>query len=198
MGSGHVRQHLVDGAALVGRRHVGEALGQIGHAQAFGIERVARCGDPPLVQHHQLLGDLGDRCAHLGLLALEVAAAHATEPGRLPADVGADEVDLLGGQVEPVGSPEFQLEVVALVIAEGPAHEPCVAGDAVMVMNDEVADAEIFERRRDAGATSSCAMDAAATGELCFGQHRNPGCGRDETLFERCDHHVTAWHRGEA
>jgi hypothetical protein len=59
---------------------------------------------PLLVEHHQLLGDLADRAAHLALRLREVAAAEAVQHGCLAADVLAQRVDLVAGHVELVAA----------------------------------------------------------------------------------------------
>ena len=111
--------------------------------------------DALLVEHHQLLGDLGHRRAHLGLGLLPLATAHAAERcGDVAAGVVAHRVDLVGRHVELVVAAVLEQQVVALDAADGPLDHAAVAGDAVLVVHDVVAGLEVVEeaRPRRAGA----------------------------------------------
>ena len=101
-----------------------------------------------LVEHDQLLGDLGHRRAHLGLGLLPLAAAHAAEGRRLAAGVVAHRVDLVGRHVELVVAAVLEQQVVALDAADGPLDHAAVAGDAVLVVHDVVARLEVVEEAR--------------------------------------------------
>ena len=91
----HVTLHLGDRHELVGRLLVRERLLQLALPRRVLWERVARLVDPLLVEHHELLGDLAHRGAHLGLGLLPAVAAEPAEGGRLATGVVPHRVDLV-------------------------------------------------------------------------------------------------------
>src|SRR5260370_105098 len=66
----HVLLHRLEGLGLVGRRDVGERRLHLRLPWGVGGEGVAGRGDPPAVQHHELLGYLAHRGSHLLARAL--------------------------------------------------------------------------------------------------------------------------------
>ena len=147
--------------------------------------------DPLLVEHDQLLGDLGDRGPHLGLGLLPVAAAQPAQGGVVAAGVVAHGVDLVGRDVELVVAPVLEQQVVALDAADGPLDHAAVAGHAVLVVHDVVAGLEVVEEAlggRLAGAGP--AVGAAAAGDVGLGQHRQLHRGQQEPPLQRHHHDV--------
>ncbi len=189
----HVGLDLVDGRALVGRRLEREGLLQLTLPGGVGGERVARRVHPLLVEHHQLLRDLGHRRAHLGLRLLPLAAAHAAQRRGLAAGVVAHRVDLVGGHVEPVVAAVLEQEVVALDPADGPLHHAAVAGDAVLVVHDVVARLEVVEEAgRLPPPGPGPAMGPAPAGDVGLGEHGQLHRGQEEAPLERLHHDAAA------
>ena len=141
----HVGLHVDDGRELVGRLLVREGLLQLALPRRVLGEGVAGRVEARLVEHDQLLGDLGDDRAHLGLGLLPAVAAEPVERRRLAAGVVADGVDLVGRDVELVVALVLEQQVVALDAADGPLDHAGVAGDAVLVVHDVVAGLEVVE-----------------------------------------------------
>ncbi len=193
----HVGLDLVDGGALVGCRLVRERLLELALPGRVGREGVARRVDALLVEHDQLLGDLGHRRAHLGLGLLPLAPAHAAERGRLAAGVVADGVDLVGRHVEPVVAAVLEQQVVALDPADGPLDHAAVAGDAVLVVHDVVARLEVVEEPgRLAASGPGPTVGPPPAGDVGLGQHGQLHRRQQEAPLERL-HDDGAARRGE-
>ena len=116
-----------------------------GYGVAF--ERGARA-----VQLHQLLGQVAHRAADLGLGAHPLAAAQAGQRriGVAGADVAADAVGLRDRDVQVVAfgvvqqqelgvAGQLELGLLAGRRARRRAHQPAVARDAVIDVDDQVA-----------------------------------------------------------
>jgi hypothetical protein len=149
----HVLLDVLDGGELVGGLDELEGILELALPGGVGAEGVSGRGLPRGVQAHQLVGDLADRLAGLGLGLRPVGAAHAVDAGLLAADVLRDLVELVGGDVEPV--PGLALlrgrvlddEVLAggalRAGADGAAGHLHEAADAVVGVDDVVAGAQL-------------------------------------------------------
>ena len=189
----HVLLDVDDGLELVGRLGVREGLLRLPLPGAVGGEGVSRRGDAAAVEHDELLGDLPDRGAHPGSGALPFRAPQAVDGRRLAPGVGLDGVDLVGGDVELVAAAVLQEEVVAFRPGDGPGDHAAVAGDAVLVVHDEVARLEVVEEAlREPGAGARPAVGPPAPGEVSLGQHRQPQGGQHEAPLQGLDHDPSA------
>src|SRR5690606_32265997 len=131
-----------------------------------GRESRARLLQPLLVEDDELLRDLDDRGPDLGLRTLPAVAAQPAEGGAVAAGVVADGVDLVGGDVELVVALVLEQQVVALGAADRPLDHAAVAGDAVLVVDDVVADLQVVEEPLGVPpAGPGPAVGAAAPGE---------------------------------
>jgi hypothetical protein len=111
-------------------------------------------------------------------------------------------VDLVGGNVQPVAPPVLEEQVVPLRLASGaggpggadcPSHHAAVAGDAVLVVDDEVARLEVVEERLGVGAPGTRpAVRPAAAGDVALDQHCEPELGEHEAPLEGLDDHPPA------
>ncbi len=189
----HVALQVVDRGALVGRLDEREGILHLllprcvlGECMTFG-------GDPLLVEHDELLCDLADRRADLALRLREVAAAEAMQRRGLAADVLAEGVDLVGRHVELVAALVGDEQVVAFDAADRALDHALVLADAVLVVDDVVARAEIFERRGAlALAGSGLAVRPAPAGEIGFGDDGDLGVRDRAAPVQRRDDDVAA------
>ena len=159
----HVALHLRDGRELVGRLLEGEGVLQL--PLPGGVVRRRRGPGRArrlLVEHHQLLRDLGDDRAHLGLGPLPAVAAQSVEARRVAARVVAHGVDLVGRHVELVVALVLEEQVVALDAADGPLHHAAVARHAVLVVHDVVAGLQVVEEALGVATRSPGGRDALA------------------------------------
>ena len=93
----HVGFNFVDGGELVGGFLIGEGVFQLFLPWGVRAEREALGALAGGVQLDQVVGDLVDVLAGLGLGGRPVGAAELVEPGGFGADVFADLVELVGG-----------------------------------------------------------------------------------------------------
>ncbi len=185
----HVVLHVLDGLELVGRLLVGEGVLQLPLPGGVGGEGVARGGDPLAVEGHQLLGDVTDGDPNLGLGAPPLGAAQPVEGGRVAAGVVADGVDLVGRDVELVAPPVLEQEVVALGPAHGLLDHAAVLADAVLVVDDVVARAEVVEEALGVGAPrAGRPVGPAPAGDVALDEDGQLDLGEDEAPLEGLDH----------
>ena len=140
------------------------------------------------VQGQQLAGQLAHRDPGPALERRPRLAAQARERGRLAvgADVAADLGQLVVGHVQAVVAAELQVEVVADDAAHLLGVEADEPADAVVLVHDVVAAAQVGDRRERAPEPGRAARAAAAQ-ELGGRQHRQAQAGRDEAVPERRD-----------
>ncbi len=151
-------------------------------------ERVPLGRESPLVEHDQLLGDLGDRRAHLGLRPGEVRPAHLVELRCLATRVQPDGVDLVRGHVELVATAVLEQQVVALDSSHRASRHPREPADPVDLVHHVVARAEILEERlRVASRRASDTVGTATTGQVRLGEQGEPRSGQDRAALDRCD-----------
>ena len=138
----------LDRGALV----VGLAVGELGlePLEPFRGEVVghARRLLPPRVEGEQVARELPQRGARAVLQVLPGLAAELGERGRgaVGADVLRDLADLLVRDVEPVVATEAEEEVVAGHLGDGLRLEAEQLADPVVLVDDEVARAQVGER----------------------------------------------------
>ncbi len=184
----HVTLDRLDGAQLVGVSWKGTRELHVALPRRIGSEGVARRRPPSLVQHDELLGDLGDRRAHLGLGAAEIGAAHLVELGRLAARVEPDRVDLVRGHVELVAAAVLEQQVVPLHPAHGPGDHAVETADPVHLVHDMVAHLQVLEEPLGIAASGAWrAVGAAPAAQVGLGEQRQPGAGKDRAAVERGD-----------
>ena len=100
----HVLLYLVDGGELVGSLVVGEGLLQLSLPGGVCGEGVTARGLACRVEFHQVGGDFLDCLAGAGLGLRPVAAAHLGQARVLATHVVGDQVQLIRGHKETVGS----------------------------------------------------------------------------------------------
>ena len=140
----HVGLRLLDRAQLIGRLLERERVLDLVLPRRVGRELVARRREPAAVEHDQLARDVAHRVAHARLRLLPVAAAHLRQLRRVATGVLADDVDLIGRDVDLLVAAELDEQVVALELehrARDHAREPT---DAVLTVHDVVARREAF------------------------------------------------------
>ena len=135
----HVGLDVFDGPELVGRLLEREGLFQLPLPGSVLGKGMAGSGDPLLIEHHQLLGDLGHLRANPCPGLLPVRTPHAAESWHLTTGVGSNGVDLVGREVEPVVTPVLQKQVVALDPTHGAAGKAGEAGHPMVFVNDVIA-----------------------------------------------------------
>ncbi len=113
--------------------------------------------------------------------------------GRLAADVVAHGVDLVRRHVELVAALVLEQQVVAVDAADRALHHAAVAADAVVVVDDVVARAEVLE---DAGGLAAAgpgrAVGAPAAGEVGLGEHGELDVGQHDAGVQRRHDDVAA------
>src|SRR5262249_1976924 len=137
---------------------------------AVGGKGVAPARAPLGVEVEQLPGQGASRLAGPRLHVLPAFAAQRRER-RFAAgpDVAAQLRELVGGDEDPVLPLVFEVEVVAGAAADLARLEPGEAGDAVVLVDDVVADPEFAEgepaaARARGGLLGAAAVDEAAEG----------------------------------
>ena len=148
--------------------------------------------DPLLVEHHQFLGDLANGGFDLGLGLGEIGAAEPVQYRGFAADVLADGVDLIAGDVELVAALVGEQQIVTLDAADAALDHALVVADAVLVVHNVVAGLQVFE---EPGALPLAwprlAMGAASSCEITFGNDRDLGRGHDAAAMQWGDDHPT-------
>ena len=141
----HVGLHLVDRLDLIRGLLERERLLEFALPRRVRSEAVTGGAHPLLVQHDEFLRDLLGRRLDPALGLLPIGTTHLRQGRRVATGVLADRVDLIRRQVQPVGPPVLEHEVVAVDSADGTGHHAAVASDAVLTVHDVVADVEVVE-----------------------------------------------------
>ena len=143
----HVPLDVVDGLQLVGGLLEAEGGLELVLPRRVGREGLALGHRPGRVQLEKLLGHLAKGGPHGFLHALPLGAAQAVQArGRhLAPEVLGDQVEALDGQVELVVLGVFEEQEVPLAIADGHGAQTEVAPDPVVLVDHEVARAQIGE-----------------------------------------------------
>ena len=165
----HVGLDELDGVALVGRLGVGERVLEL--ALPVGVERegVALAALALGVEVEQLARQLLGGAPGAGLDRLPAGAAELGQRRvrAAGADVAADLGQLVDGHEHPVRARVLQVEVVARDVGHGLGVKAGEAGDAVVLVDHDVAGAQVGEAAQHAAA----ALAAAAS-------RRRAGAGR--------------------
>ena len=194
----HVGLDLVDGAQLVGGLDVGERVFELALPRGVGREGVAGGGHPCGVEADQLGRDLLDVALGPALGLVPVGAAHLVERGLLAADVAGDLVELVGGHVEPVAGVAalargvLEHEVLTRRAGDGALHHLDELADAVLLVHDEVAGAQLegvdlvaATRRHPPHVLGRRAGAARRAGEVGLGDHGQPRGRGQEARTDR-------------
>ena len=155
-------------------------VGVAGPAAALGVEVDELAGE-------LLRGAAGAGLERLPALPAElgqrrVAAARA--------DVAGDLRELVDREEDAVGAGVLELEVVAGDAADGLRVEAPEAGQPVVLVDDDVARAQVGERAQRAataaaGVLARGALRPAAAEEAVLGEHRQAEPGGDEAVAQR-------------
>ena len=145
------------------------------------VERDALAGLALRVELDQVAGELADGLARPRLERLPGLAAELRERGRrgVGADVSRDLAELLVRDVEAVLAAEGEQEVVARDAGDRLRLEPEQPADAVILVHDVVAGAEVGERLQCASAEAALARHTAAE-DLVIGQEDEAELAPDE------------------
>ncbi len=138
------------------------------------------------VEVEQLPGQGAGGAAGAGLHVLPAFPTQGRERRRPPgADVAAQLGELVGGDVDPVLALVFEVEVVAGYAADLAGLEAGEAGDAVVLVDDVVADPQVAEGEpAPGGAGGALIRPATAVDEAAKGIHRQFQLGADEALAQ--------------
>ena len=177
----HVLLHGVDRRLLVVGLLERERALQAGHPLVVGAVRRLGRRLAAGVQGDQLAGQLphgdpGPRLQGLPGLAAQLRERRRAAVG---ADVAAHLRELVVRHVQPVVAAELEVEVVADDAAHLLGVEADEPADAVVLMHDVVAGAQVGDGRQGA-ADAGRAARAAAAEELSRRQDGQPQAGRDE------------------
>ena len=182
----HVALHRLDRLQLVGGLAVGERGLHRHLPLAVGTESVAPAGAALGVEVEQLAGQGARGLARSRLHVLPALAAQRRE-GRIAAgaDVAAQLRQLVGGDVDAVLALVLEVEVVAGDAADLARLEAGEAGDAVVLVDDVVADPQVAEGEAAAGGAGGALLGAAApVDEAAEGVDGEFQLGADEALAQ--------------
>ena len=165
-------------------------------------------GHARAVELHQFDGDVSNSLARLALGRGPVAAAHFAQPRSLATDIPAQQVELVGGNVELVPGVSaligrvlddeelpLRLDRVSSTRRHLALHEFDEPADSVRVVHHEIAGLEL-QRINDVFAAARELLDLAgvvagrATVELALAEQRELDLGELETLVDGCLHQV--------
>ena len=134
--------------------------------------------EPAAVQGHQLLGDLVHGGPGLGPGLLPLRPAQPADRRRVPAGVGGEQLDLVGGQVQLVAAPVLEEQVVAGGAPHGPGDHAAVRGHPVLAVDHVAARGQVVEEAVDrSGPGPGLAVGPAPAGDVGLGQHGHPAPG---------------------
>ncbi len=182
----HVGLGRLDRVDLVGGLRIGEGRLELELPLAVGREGVAAANLALGVEVEQLAGQgLGGR-AGAGLEALPALAAERRELRLVAvgAEVAADLRELVGGREDLVLALVGELEVVAGDPGESLGLEAGEAGDAVVLVDDVVADPQL-DRVREPRPRRRRRLRPAAVDEAAVGDDRELQLRRNEALAQQ-------------
>ena len=195
----HVGLDVGDGLELVLGLDEPERRLHLGLPRRVGAERPPLHRQAAAVQLHQLGRHLAGRGTGPGPGPLPVGAAHLRQRRRLAAAVGGDRLDLLHRQVQAVGAPVLQDQVVAGGPAHGPRRHALEAGDAVLAVDDEAPGLEVVEEAvRRPGARAGPPVGHPPAGDVGLREHRHLGIGQDEPARDGRRHHGDSGRAGRS
>ena len=178
--------HGFDRGLLVGRLAVGEARLELRQPLAREVVRDSLLGLALRVELDQVAGELANRLARTRLERLPRLAAELRQRGRrgVGADVARDLAELLVRDVEAVLAAEGEQEVVAGDAGDRVRLEPEQAPDAVILVHDVVAGAQVGEGLQRATAEAALARHATPE-DLVVGQEDEAEVAPDEATSRR-------------
>ena len=182
----HVALDRLDRFQLVGGLAVGEGRLHLDLPLAVGREAVALAGPALGVEVEQLAGQRAGGFAGARLHVLPALAAERRERRfGAGADVAAQLRELLGWDVDAVLALVFEVEVVAADPADFPGLEAGEAGDAMVLVDDVVADPQVTEGEPAAAGAGDAVLGLApAVYEAAEGVDGEPQLGADEALAQ--------------
>ena len=181
----HVALDRLDRLQLVGGLAVGEGALHRDLPLAVGREGVAAAGAALGVEVEQLAGQGAGRFARPRLHVLPAFAAQRRERRfAAGADVAAQLRQLVGGDVDAVLAFVFEVEVVAGDAADLAGLEAGEAGDAVVLVDDVVADPQFAEGEAAAAGAGGRLLGAAAVDEAAEGIDGEFQLRADEALAQ--------------
>ena len=188
----HVLLDRLDRLALVGRLAVREVLLELAQPVRVGLERVAAAALALRVEVEQLARELlrGAAGARLELVPARAAELGQRRVRAVGADVARDLRELVDRQEDLVGARVLEVEVVARDAGDGLGVEAGEARDPVVLVDDDVARAQVGERAQQAAAAARAALGRARSRlrrwiSRCSGTTASLSCGRDEAVAQR-------------
>ena len=195
----HVGLDQFDRLQLVGCLGEGEALLEFPLPVGVGLERMAAATPTLGVQAQQLSRQLLRGAAGARLHRLPARASELGQRRVLTArpDIARDLRELLGGDEHAVVALIFEVEVVARDVRDRARLKAGEPRDAVILMHDDVARAQLGERAQRAAAYASRgapsgltgrrarALGAAAAQQTMLGEDRELQLRGDEALAQR-------------
>ncbi len=168
------------------------AIGEVGLHRDLPLavrrEGVAFAGTALGVEVEQLAGEGPGGATGARLHVLPALAAQRRE-GRLAAgaDVAAQLRELLGGDVDAILALVLEVEVVAGDATDLAGLKAGEAGDAMVLVDDVVADPQVAEGETAAGGAGDAVLDpAAAVDEAAEREDGEAQLGADEALAQAC------------
>ena len=187
----HVGLDQLDRLALVGRLGEREALLELALPVGVGVERVPAAAAALGVEASSSPAiSCAARRARAFIVSQRVPPSFSSG-GMLAAgaDVARDLRELVGGDEDAVIALVFEVQVVARDVGDRARLEAGEARDAVVLVHDDVAGAQVGERAQRAAARgtrcSARALGAAAAQEAVLGEDRPARAGCDEALLQR-------------
>ena len=162
----HVPLDLLDRLALVARLRVGEGGLEVAQPVRVGREREAAAVAALGVEVEQLAGELLGGAAGARLHRVPARPAELGERRVLAAgaDVARDLRELVDRHEDAVGALELEVEVVARDAGDGLRVEAGEAREAVVLVDDDVAGAQVGERAQQPAARAASAAPRARGG----------------------------------
>jgi len=156
----HVGLHQLDRVSLVGRLGEGEALLELPLPVGVRFEGVAAAPPPLGIETQQLPRELLRRPAGACLHRLPARSAQLRERRVLGArsDVAGDLRELVGGDEHAVVALVFEVQVVPRDPRDGARLEAGEARDPVVLVDDDVAGAQVGERAQRATTAPGAAL----------------------------------------
>ena len=187
----HVALDVGDRGSLIGRQLVLERILELLLPVRVGAERVARHGPTRRVELEQLLGHVAHGLLDLGLRAFPRGAAQPIDGRLARAGVFLDEVEALDRNEELVFARVAELEELLGAVAHADLLEADEHADAVIDMDDEVADLEVAQIREErlAGRPPAIRRSTLFFEDVRFREDLKAGVGQPEAAREGTDGH---------
>ncbi len=146
------------------------------------------------VEGHQLLGHLVHGGPGLGAGPLPFGASQPGHRRGVATGIGRQQFDLVGGQVQLVGPPVLEEQIVAGCAPHGAGDHAAVPGHSVLAVDDVVSGGEVVEEPVDgAGPGAGLTVRAATAGDVGLGENGDPRLGQDESAIQPGHHDSSTW-----